>query len=367
MIDRRTFLKLPPAAVATALAYACGVPRSSTGSGKKILVLGGTNFLGPAIVERALVRGHEVTLFNRGITRPWLFPAIEKLRGERLPEGGDLGALEGTRRWDAVIDVWPEHSSLVTQTADLLVERTDFYFFCSSIAVYTDFSRPGIDEAAPTHVDDPGWYGGEKAVAEAHVAARFADRFGVSRCHAILGPRDNGVSFHYWLRRLALQDEVLAPGSGEDPVQYTDVRDVAAWIVDCVERHRVGTYNICGPDDPMTFSEFLEGARTAIGSRARLVWVDADFLRRDQGAHSFSDLPLWAPLDEDEGFYQINGKRAIAAGAAYRPLAETARDAWRWYQSHFFKDTTFPLGGQGLAREREAAIIEAWKQRPSAA
>jgi 2'-hydroxyisoflavone reductase len=327
----------------------------------RLLVLGGTNFLGPAIVERAIGRGHEVTLFNRGITRPHLFPEQERLHGERKINGGDLAALEGTRNWDAVIDVWPEQSELVRQTAGLLAERTNYYFFCSSIAVYRDFSRPGVDESAPTWIDEPGWYGGEKAIAESIVAEYFPGRSGSVRCHAILGPRDDGAAYHYWLRRLAVEDEVLAPGTGSDPVQFVDVRDVAAWVVDCCEQARAGVYNLCGPSPAPTLREFLEGSRRAIDSEAQLTWVDADFLRSEHGVRSFTDLPLWAPLDEDPGFYQIDGSKAVAAGAEFRPLPETARGAWRWFRSHFLKNTTFPRDGTGLSREREMELLEAWR------
>ncbi len=363
---RRSFLGATLGTLVTPIAgCASSVRRAAVN--KTILVLGGTNYVGPAIVERATARGHEVTLFNRGITRPHLFPELEKLRGDRRLDGSDLAALAGARRWDAVIDVWPAESGLVEQTARLLADRTDYYFFCSSIAVYTDFGRAGLDETSPTHDNDPGWYGGEKALAEGIVERTYPGAFGVSRCHAILGPRDDGASFHYWLRRLALNDDVLAPGSGGDPVQYVDVRDVARWIIDCVERRRLGTHNLCGPVEPRTMRSFLEGSRNAIGSRARLVWVDADFLRAEQGVASFSDMPLWAPLDEDAGFYQIDGGRAVAAGLKYRPLAETARDAWRWYQSHFFRETVFPLAGLGLSRDRELEVLAAWRARSGAA
>lgn len=362
-MQRRTFLNLATAASTLALLPGCVSTPSASGSRKKILILGGTNFLGPALVEHATLLGHEITLFNRGITRPNLFPSLEKLRGNRQVKASDLTALEGTRRWDAVIDVWPEHSSLVKQTADLLADRTDYYFFCSSIAAYADYSRPNMAESAVTRVNEPGWYGGEKAIAETVLAERFAGKYGISRCHAMVGPRDNGVAFHYWLRRMALQDEVLAPGSGKDFVQYVDVRDVAAWIINCVEQQRVGVHNICGPSEKLTFRSFLEGSREGIGSSTRLVWVDADFLRKDQGIQSFSNMPFWAPLDEDAGFYQINTTKAVTAGATFRPLTETARDAWLWYQSYFFKDTTFPVSGQGLARERELEVLKAWHNR----
>jgi len=360
-LSRRQFLELSMLASTGTLLAGCGPAPSGTGYGKRILVLGGTNFLGPAIVERATECGHQVTLFNRGITRPHLFPELEKLRGERRIEGGDLAALSGPRRWDVVIDVWPERSELVRQTVELLSERTDYYFFCSSVAVYRDFSQSGLNESAPTWIDEPGWYGGEKAVAEAVVAERFPGRSGVVRCHAILGPRDNGAAYHYWLRRLATYDEVLAPGTGVDPVQYVDVLDVAAWIVDCCEQSRDGVYNLCGPNQTLTLRAFLDGSREAIGSSAKLAWVDADFLRSEHGVHSFTDLPLWAPLDEDAGFYQVDGSKAVAAGAAFRPLSETARSAWRWYQSYFFKDASFPRDGMGLSRERETELLEAWR------
>lgn len=183
------------------------------------------------------------------------------------------------------------------------------------------------------------------------------------RCHAILGTRDDGAAFHYWLRGMAHHDEVLAPGTGNDPVQFVDVRDVAAWTVDCVEQQRVGVHNLTGPVEPFTLRQLLEGSRDAIGSDARFVWVDADFLRREQGVRSFSDMPLWAPLDEDPGFYQIDGSKAVAAGLRYRPLSETARDAWQWYRSHFFRGTSFPSQGAGLSRERELEVLAAWGAR----
>ncbi|MBO6505898.1 MAG: NAD-dependent epimerase/dehydratase family protein [Kordiimonadaceae bacterium] len=360
-MDRRDFLAVGAATLATTTLGLPNIVRAQTP--QKILILGGTNFVGPAVVSEALKRGHEVTLFNRGITRPHLFPSVEKLQGDRKPEGGDLTALMTDRRWDAVIDTWPEHSAVVEATARLLQGRTNYYFFCSSIAVYRDFSKPGLSETAPTYVDDPGWYGGEKAVAEQLLADLYPDAFGVSRCHAIFGPNDDGNAFHYWLRRLATSEEVLAPGTGKDPVQYIDVRDLAIWILDSTETKRTGIYNTCGAGQPIIFKDFLEGARKAIGSSAKLTWVDADFLRSEQEVRSFSDMPLWAPLDEDEGFYQISGAKALKAGANYRPFAETARAAWRWHSSYPFRHTSFPLGGLGLSREKEEAVLNAWHNR----
>jgi 2'-hydroxyisoflavone reductase len=347
-MQRRRFLEM---AWASSLAACLPVTFAQTGKvrrSRRILVLGGTNFVGPAIVERAVERGHEVTLFNRGQTRPELFPECEKLRGVRRATGEEeLSALQGQRRWDALIDVWPQQSALVRSTAQLLADRVDYAFFVSSIAVYADFRKPGLTEASAVHQDDPGWYGGEKVLAEQALRSAFSDRSGVARCHAILGPRDDGTAFHYWLRRIAEYDEVLAPGSGEDPVQWIDVRDVARWVVDCVEQERPGVHNLCGPERPTPFRDFLETCREALESSARLIWVDGDTLRRTHKIQSFSDMPLWAPLDEEPGFQQISAARALQAGLQLRPLQSTALDAWDWWDTEAFvrRQLLLPIDG----------------------
>lgn len=333
-------------------------------SGKKILVLGGTNFVGPAVVQAALARGHDVTLFNRGITRPHLFPELEKLRGTRSLSGSDLRRLETKGPWDAVIDVWPEQSRLVAETTSLLRDRVDYYFYISSIAVYSDFTSPGQDETAPVRDDPPDSYGAEKAAAEAVVRTTFAGRHGIVRCPSIIGPFDPGAAYHFWVRRLALRDEVLCPGSGADPVQVLDVRDLAAWIVDSVELARVGTHNLTGPWPPLTLRHLLTDTAAGLASTAELTWVDANFLRREHGLQSFVDLPLWAPLDEDEGFYQIDGRIAIQGGAIYRPIRETALASWQWFQSYFFKDISFPFQGLGISAPREHELLNAWSLFP---
>jgi 2'-hydroxyisoflavone reductase len=365
-MQRRDFLTaVGPAALGLSLLRR---PPQPAGATKSLLVLGGTNFVGPAIVAEALARGHTVSLFNRGITRPELFPEIEKLRGRRSVPGSDLQAsdlqaLGNGRRWDAVIDVWPERSALVDETARLLRDRTDYYHYVSSIAVYDDFSAPGIAEDHAVRSGPVGSYGAEKAAGEQAVRTAFEDRHGITRCPAIVGPRDPGASYHYWLRRLATRGEVLCPGPGDDPVQTLDVRDLGQWVVDSVETTRVGTFNLTGPWPPLTMRSLLEATATAIGSEATLTWVDADFLRQDHGVLSFTEVPLWAPRDEDEGFAQIDGRRAIDAGATYRDPGETALASWRWFRSHFFKDVFFPFQGMGLAESREDEILRAWHGR----
>lgn len=340
---------------------AAGSRRSATT--QRILVLGGTNFVGPAIVAEAIERGHEVTLFNRGITRPYLFPELEALRGVRDPGGGDLTALMGRRRWDAIVDVWAQEATLVEQTATLLRDRADHYVYVSSIAAYQDYSRPGLTEDDPVRVPGAGDYGARKVAGERVAALAFPGRTCVARCPAITGPFDPSPTYHFWLRRLAEREQVLAPGNGNDPVQLLDARDLATWVLDSVEDRRDGVFNLTGTWPPPSFRELLTATRTGIGSDAELVWMDADFVRRDLGLRSFVDLPFWAPLDEDEGFYQIDGSRALAAGARYRPLEDTARDTWRWFRSHFFHDMRFPVQGRGISAQREDEAVGAWLQR----
>jgi len=341
-MQRRRFLQATIASAASVLVPRladAGADDSSspkpTPSRLRILVLGGTTFVGPAVVNRALARGHEVTLFNRGITRPYLFPKVEKLRGNRSSTNSNLSALGKRRRWDAVIDTWPEHAHLVAETASLLAQRTDYYYFVSSIAVYRDFSEPGLREAAAIRANESG-YGGEKFAAEQAVLDILGERAGIARCHSIFGRFDPGSSLHYWLRRFAEGDPVLAPGSGRDPLQFVDVRDVAAWIISCTETRRSGVYNLAGPSEPFTFKEFLETCQKVVGSGARPTWVAADFLRSN-GIRSFDQMPLWAPLDEDPGFFQISSNKAIREGMRFHKPADTLTDAWYWYQSHFLQ------------------------------
>jgi len=360
-MKRRTFLSHAVAS-ASALAFSRssrGFDHGGIAAPLNLLVLGGTNFVGPAVVEEAITRGHNVTLFNRGITRPELFPGLQKLRGFRATSQGDLSALHGHRRWDAVVDVWPEQSALVEATAKLLVKRVDYYYFVSSIAVYRDFSMPGLDESALVRHGDPG-YAGEKVEAEAIVADLYADKYGIARCHSIFGPRDPGSTLHYWLRRFAEFEEVVVPGDGRDPVQFVDVRDVAAWIVESVERKLIGVYNLACP--PLSFREFIDSCRSAVGSSADPVWVDAEFIY-GQGIHAFDEMPLWIPQQEDPGFFRISSKKAERAGMKFRSPRETTAAAWNWYQSVFFKDTLFPHNGWGISRQREEELMRAWKQR----
>ena len=307
MLTRRELLKL-----GVYTAAASYFPRNTFSAGssspKKILILGGTGFLGPPIVERAIARGHTVTLFNRGKTGADLFPGVEKIHGDR--EKGDLSGLTNDRRWDAVVDVWANDPAIVGPIANLLAKRTSYYHFVSSISVYADYSKVGIDETGPTRLERPG-YGGNKAKSEKALTDLLGDRVGICRPCAIMGPGDTSLSYHYWLSHLLKDQEIVAPGTGDDCfAQYIDVRDVANWIVDCVEQSRGGIYNTVS--EPLPFRAFLGESSSAIGGKAKLVWIDSDFLRNDQHVKTFDNLPYWNP--DRPGFERISSTKARTAG-----------------------------------------------------
>ncbi len=355
-MNRRQFL-ISSMITTGGLRCAAAPPRSRTPRPLRILVLGGTNYVGPAIVEQALTAGHTVTLFNRGITRPHLFGALEKLRGDRTRGREGLAAISDARTWDAVIDTWPADPALVAPTVRRLASRTGLYVFVSSIAVYDSFAQPGMREDAALRSDG---YGGQKARAEAVIADACGGRFAVVRCPPIFGPRDPGSSLHFWLRSFARRSRVLAPNGEGSVVQLIDVRDVARWTLDSVESRRVGIYNVM--TEPVSFRDFLISVHRTVGSNAEIVWVDEPFIRRER-ILAFSELPLWIPAGEDPGFFRISSAKARRAGLRVRSLEETLAAAWRWYRSAFFDDTVFPHNGMGISERRQDALIARWSKR----
>jgi 2'-hydroxyisoflavone reductase len=330
-------------------------------SAKRILILGGTGFLGPSVVERAIQRGHVVTLFNRGKTDTDLFPNVEKIHGDR--ERGDLGGLTNDRRWDAVVDVWANDPAVVVPMANLLGKRTDYYHFVSSIAVYSDYSKIGVDETAPTRTDRPG-YGGNKARSEKALTDLLGNRVGICRPCAIMGPRDGSLSYHYWLSHLAKDQEFVAPGTGDDAfAQYVDVRDVANWIVDCIEQQRSGLYNTVS--EPASFKAFLSESSRGIDGKGKPVWVNGDYLLNEQHVKTFDNMPYWTP--DRPGFERLSPAKALAAGFTTRPLSETAKDAWAWYQKTVPIDLVYPQKQYGfewgISPEHERDILASWKKK----
>ena len=325
----------------------------------RILVLGGTRFLGRAFVDAARERGHTLTLFNRGRTNPGLHPNVERITGDR---DGGLGVLAG-RTWDAVLDPSGFFPRLVADSARALAGRAERYLFVSSISVYADPVPRGVDETGPVAtLADPavediggGNYGGLKALCEARVRDAFGERALVVRPGLIVGPHDTTDRFPYWPRRLARGGEVLAPGSPAAPTQFIDARDLAAWMVSLLERGIGGTFNATGPATPLTLGECLERIRAAVGVNARLTWVSEEFLNA-HGVEPWTQMPLWVHA-ADQGFETTNIARALAQGLTFRPLEQTARDTLAWERS-LAADTRPP--SPALAPEREAELLAAW-------
>ncbi len=327
----------------------------------KLLVLGGTRFLGRHLVETALRRGHALTLFNRGRTAPGLFAGVEEIRGERE---GDLAPLRG-RAWDAVVDTCGYLPRLVRHSAARLADAVGRYVFVSSISVYADAASPALDEnalrarlPAADGEDIAAHYGALKAACEDEVNACFGARALLIRPGLIVGPHDPTGRFTYWVRRVARGGQVLAPPSREYPVQFIDARDLAAWIVDLVERGAGGAFNTSGPAEPLTFAAFLDECRRALAAKAQFVWPDAGFLAR-HGVRPWAELPLYAG-EEGRGLNEVSLARALSAGLRLRPLAETCIDTLA------AAEATPLVSGVGLETAREAELLQAW-HAPSAA
>lgn len=325
----------------------------------RLLVLGGTIFLGRHVVAAALARGHEVTTLTRGKHNPDLFPEARNCFGDR---DGGLDAL-GDATWDAVIDTCGYVPRIVRQSAENLVARCGLYLFVSSVSVYADLSMSGADERAPVgRLETPTEeitgesYGPLKALCEDEVCRLFGDRACIVRPGLIVGPHDPTDRFTYWPVRVARGGQVAAPGSPSAPVQVIDGRDLAEWMVTLAEGRTSGVFNAVGPQEPITLGDVLETSRRVSGSDAEFRWVtEATVLA--EGIAPWSEMPLWIPSDDPmaAGLDTINGSRAFGSGLTTRPLAETVADTLAWH-------ATRPAGTvmrSGLSPEREAALLRA--------
>jgi 2'-hydroxyisoflavone reductase len=362
-VTRRTFLEATLSAAALAALPGRGLAQGAKPAPKRILVLGGTKFLGPALVEAARRRGHVLTLFNRGKTNPHLFPDLEKLRGDR---DGQLDALKG-RRWDAVIDDSGYVPRIVKLSADLLAPNVGQYLFVSSISVYRDDIAPGSDEGAPVQeLADPKSedvrkdYGALKAACERAAEASMPGRTTVVRPTLIVGPDDPTDRFTYWPVRLDRGGAVLAPGDGEDPTQLVDVRDLATFMIGLVEGNVAGVFNAAGPEKTMTMKGMLEACAKGVGSKASLTWVPAAFLE-EQKVSPWGDMPAWIPRGPEGGAMAVSNARAVARGLRFRAAAETAKDTLAWWKAQP-EDRRAKLRA-GIAAEREAEVLAAWKAK----
>jgi len=365
-ISRRDFIHASAPAVGAMLLATHGNPRAGSPTPAprrlRILILGGTGFVGPHQVRQALARGHEVTLFNRGRTAPDLFPNVETLLGDR---DGDLEALGG-REWDVAIDNSATLPRWVRSSTAVLAGSVGQYVYVSSTGVFYPYLTTGIPEDGPigtipdpaTEVIDNDTYGALKALSEEEARTAFPDRHLVIRPTYIVGPGDRSDRFTYWPVRIDRGGEVLVPGAPEDPMQYIDVRDLTAFMLDLVERRAVGTYNVAGPEGALSMAELMHGIRAVTTSVVRFTWVDADFLAE----HGIADLTFWEPArGKTLGMMCIDARKAFAAGLRARPLADTARDTLEWFGS-----LDYPRRARmrsGLTPEREAELLAAYHAR----
>jgi 2'-hydroxyisoflavone reductase len=326
----------------------------------KLLVLGGTVFLGRHIVDIALQRGHEVTLFNRGQHNADLYPEVEKLRGDR---NGDLEALQG-RKWDAVVDTCGYIPRVVRDSAELLADAVEHYTFISSISVYADSSKPGIAEDYPVaKLEDETVeevtgesYGGLKALCEQAAEAAMPGRVLTVRSGLIVGPNDPTDRFTYWPYHVAQGGEMLAPVEPEVAIQIIDVRDQAQWILDMAQSRQTGTYNVTGPDYTLTFGELFRTAQQISGSDINLVWANKEFLEAHE-VQPWAELPLWIPADTDDAYWSaVDISKAVKDGLTFRPLAETVKDTLAWANGR----STDHTWRAGLTPEREKELLAAW-------
>jgi 2'-hydroxyisoflavone reductase len=328
-------------------AVGLGARRCREAEGLRLLLVGGPKFVGYALIEAALARGHKITTFNRGQTNPDAFPELEKLHGDRET---DVSALEG-RTWDAVLDTSGYLPHAVRNTVEAVTAGR--YCFVSSISYYADYRQPRVEsdpaeqlqEGHPDDrlLEDYANYGALKALCEQEVVRAFGDSAILVRPGLIVGPNDPTDRFTYWPRRVKRGGPILAPP--DQPVQMIDVRDLAGWMLALVENGGSGPYNATSPPDVHTFSSMLRDC-----GAEDVVWVTEEFLAAND-VEGWSDLPCWIPsTDGDHAAFQlVPVDRAVADGLTFRPLAETARDVPQW------------TGKAGLSPEREAELLEAWR------
>ncbi|GII61149.1 reductase [Sphaerisporangium krabiense] len=325
-----------------------------------ILVLGGTRFVGRAVVERALARGDEVTMLNRGVTGT--APAgVETITADRTDPAALRGAL-GRREWDAVLDTWSGAPRVVRDACGLLAGRAGHYGYVSSRSVYRWPMPIGAGESAPVVDADPGDegdqdYAAAKRGGELAVLAAFGDRALLARAGLVLGPYEDIGRLPWWLRRLERGGRVLAPGRPGRPLQYVDARDLAAWMLDGAARGLGGAFNVVGPAGIATMGGLLEAARQVTGAGAELVWTPAEVIEQ-AGIAPWVELPIWLPEDaEYGGMHDGDVSAALAAGLACRPVEDTVTDTWDWLRSEGDPPARPDRPRHGLSPDKEEKAL----------
>lgn len=361
-MNRREILRL-----AGASALASAAPAIAKSAPTRVLILGGTGFIGPHFVTALKAGGHQVTLFNRGKRDPDAGQGVEQLLGDR---NGDLKSLEG-RDWDVVIDNSGYTPGQVQLSTDLLKARTPRYIFISSIAVYEDFRNPPIreDHALAPIGDMPTDklvgenYGALKVLCEQVVAKAYGKLANIIRPTYICGPGDTSDRFTYWPLRMSRGGDMLAPGTPDDPVQFIDVRDLADFVARCVERRIAGTFNLTTPPRWATMGKLLDDSRRVTGADTRLHWADTAFLTEhkaiEPGMWASQEIPIWAPPSGASlGHGLVSPEAAVKQGLRYRPLEVTIRETLAWQKGRPEEKQKLR---SGLTPERESELLQALK------
>jgi 2'-hydroxyisoflavone reductase len=328
----------------------------------KVLILGGTGFIGPHFVDALTAGGHKITLFNRGKRDPEARPGIEQLLGDR---NGQIDTLKG-RGWDVVIDNSGYTPTQVRLSGELLKDHVKQYIFISSIAVYADFAKAGIDEDyklavlkdPTTEVVNGETYGALKVLCEKVVETTYGKRGTIIRPTYIAGPGDHTDRFTYWPFRVSKGGEMLAPGTPGDPFQYIDVRDLADFMRVCVEKNVTGNYNLCGRQGAVTMGSLLEASKRITNANTTFVWASQQFLKAqkiigDEAAGNF--MPIWQPPTGDEaGLLRVSPERAVKKGLKFRTLETTIRDTLEWQKQ---RPEDKQVLKAGLTMEKEAELL----------
>lgn len=384
--DRRDFLKLT-AAAGGALGLGLGGPGALAGEGGRriagapaaatpgpgraisILILGGTGFIGPHQIRAAQDRSHAVTMFNRGQTRPNMFPNVEKLRGDR---NGDLESLRG-RSWDVVIDNSTARPDWVTLSAEFLRDQVGLYYYVSSRSAYTDYRTVPMTASQPTFTYETAEidrataditrlpYGLAKAESEREIMRIMGDRWAVFRPGLIIGPGDPTDRFTYWPVRIHRGGEVLAPGDGSDPVQIIDVRDLCGWMIRSAEAGHTGAFNAVGPFNPRPMAELLYGIRAVTTAETTFTWVPREYLM-ERRVRPYAEMPVWMPpIEGREGFARFDLTSEVEHGLTFRSLADTTAATLEF---HFSRSAERQAELRaGISAEREAEVLAEWHAR----
>jgi 2'-hydroxyisoflavone reductase len=367
-MNRREFVYAMSAAALAASQELSAKDNSQASKPLKILVLGGTQFIGVHMVELATQRGHTVTLFNRGKTNTDLFPQLEHLKGDR---DAQLDSLKG-RKWDAVIDdsgYYPRHVKL---SAELLAPNVQRYLFISSIAAYASFAKPNTEDSAlgkladeTTETLDGGAYGPLKALCEKAAETAMPGRVTVVRPGVIVGPRDPTDRFTYWPARAARGGDMVCPGTPKDRIQFIDSRDLAALVISLIEKQTVGIFNAVSPPGMFTMGDLVQASIAAANTQAkpaaapRAVWVPAQFLGKEK-VQPWSDMPIWVPeIGDYAGTPETSVAKAVKAGLTIRPMQTTVNDTLAWHLQR--PEAERAKLKAGLTPEREQALLASWQ------